>query len=686
MKFRILMEPSQNSLLSDATFPIFNQITPEQIKPAIDTLLAQNRTTLSTLLPTEKPSWDNLIAPLDEMGDKLVHAWSIVKHLKSVTHSEKLTDAYNACLPTVSDYFTELSQNTDLYEAYKTLITSPDFSRLSEPQQKAIQNQLRDFKLAGVHLIEKEKKQYAEMVKQLSKLENQFEDNLIKATDKWSYYTENASELEGIPELTLTRAKQLADKEGLSGWTLTLDFPTYYAVVTYAKNRSLREKMYTAYMTRASDQGPQAGQFDNSSIMNQILDLRHQLAKLLGFQNYAELSLATKMVKEPEDVFNFLENLVDRCQKRAKIEFDELKAFAKSEGVEDFAVWDAAYFSEKLKASRFSFNSEELRPYFPENTVIKGLFQVASRLFHIEIQEESPPHPWHPDVRFFSISQDGKNIGYFYLDIYARPNKRSGAWMDECRGRRKKLNHEIQNPIAYLVCNFNPPVDSKETLLSHDEVMTLFHEFGHGLQHLLTTIDVGEVSGIQGIAWDAVELPSQFMEHWCWDFETLQNLSSHKDTQEKLPKALYEKMLAGRHFQSGMQLLKQLEYSLFDFHLHHDNATNKEHFVQETINRIRQKIALMPIPPFNRFQHGFSHIFAGGYAAGYYSYLWAEVLACDAFSKFEENGIFDRDTGLLFRNTILALGGSKDPEEVFHAFRGREPSMDALLKYRGIST
>lgn len=678
------METPNNPLLQAQTFPPFDRITAEQVKPAIETLLNQSRAEFMALLPASDPSWDNFVVPLDEIGDKFTYAWSIVKHLKSVLHSDALTAAYNECLPAVSDYFTELSQNHDLYEAYKKLSQNPEFLTFTDAQKKAIENDLRDFKLAGVHLPEKEKQQYAELVKKLSELESQFEDNLIKATDSWSYHTTDEAELIGIPEYTLAKAKQMATKKGVSGFMLTLDFPTYYAVITYADNRQLREKIYTAYVTRASDQGPQAGQFDNTPEMNEILYLRHQLAKLLGFSSYAELSLATKMVKKPQEVLDFLGMLVKKCQAQANKEFDDLAAFAKSKGVDDFSAWDLPYFSEKLKGQNFSFNEEELRPYFPENAVLNGLFQIASRSFGIEIQEEAAPSLWHPDVRFFAISQNKKNIGYFYADLYARSNKRSGAWMDECQTRRKKMNHDIQLPIAYLICNFNSPSDGEQTLLNHSEVMTLFHEFGHGLQHLLTKVDVVSVSGIHGISWDAVELPSQFMEHWCWDWEAIQIISSHIKTKEKLPKALFEKMIAARHFQSGMQLLKQVEYSLFDFHLHQFYEENNSAFIQHTLDQLRQKLAIMPAPAFNRFQHSFSHIFSGGYAAGYYSYLWAEVLACDAFLKFEEEGLFNPEIGHLFRNTILALGGSQDAQDIFRAFRGREPSLSALLTYRGI--
>ena len=676
---------NDNPLLASAAFPLFDKILPDHIKPAIETTLKETQAALNTLLPTSNPSWDGLIEPLEAINDKLSHTWSIVKHLKSVSHSEALTKAYSECLPLVSDYFTDLSHNANLYEAYQKLSQAEAFAQFSEAQKKAIEHNLRDFKLAGVHLPEKEKQQYATLVKKLSELETQFEDNLIQATDHWFYYTENEQELSGIPQHTLIRARHLATEKGLPGWHLTLDFPTYYSVISYADNRQLREKFYTAYSTRASDQGPNAGEFDNTTAMNSILQLRHELAQLLGFANYAELSLATKIAKKPSEVLDFLAGLVEKCNGQAKQEMDELIAFAKTaSGIEDFSVWDTAYFSEKLKTQCFSFDEEAIRAYFPENTVLAGLFELASNLFGIKIQEEPVSNAWHSSVRLFSISSDEKIIGHFYLDLYARPNKRSGAWMDECQIRRKKVNGDIQTPIAYLVCNFNQPTNEKLSLLNHTEAMTLFHEFGHGLQHLLTTVDVADVSGIHGIAWDAVELPSQFMEHWCWDWETVQLISSHVETKEKLPKKLFENLLRSRNFQGGMQLLKQLEYSLFDFHLHYFYNANNPQFVQSTIDALRKKISLLPAPSFNRFQHSFSHIFSGGYAAGYYSYLWAEVLACDAFSKFEEHDHFSVDIGREFRDTVLALGGSKDADEVFYAFRGRKPSMEALLKYRGI--
>lgn len=681
-----MISMNANPLLANVNFPLFDQISPNHIKPAIETVLKENQTALTSLLPISNPSWDGLIRPLEEMNEKLSHAWSIVKHLKSVSHSDALTKAYSECLPLVSDYFTDLSHNTNLYEAYQALSESKAFSQFTDAQKKAIEHNLRDFKLAGVHLAEKEKEQYATLVKKLSELETQFEDNLIQATDHWFYYTENEAELSGIPEHTLTRARHLATEKNLTGWHLTLDFPTYYSVISFADNRQLREKFYTAYATRASDQGPNAGEFDNTLVMDGILQLRHELAQLLSFANYAELSLATKIAKKPTEVLDFLSDLVEKCTHQAKKELNDLVEFAKkSSAIEDFSVWDVAYFSEKLKTQCFSFDEEAIRAYFPENTVLKGLFELASHLFGIKIQEESIKHAWHPSIRLFSISSNETIIGHFYLDLYARPNKRSGAWMDECQMRRQKLNGEIQKPVAYLVCNFNQPANGKASLLNHSEVMTLFHEFGHGLQHLLTTVDVSDVSGIHGIAWDAVELPSQFMEHWCWDWKTIQLISSHVDTQEKLPSTLFDNLLRSRNFQAGMHLLKQLEYSLFDFHLHYFYEPNRSQFIQSTIDGLRKKISLLPVPSFNRFQHSFSHIFSGGYAAGYYSYLWAEVLACDAFSKFEE-GDFIPEIGHQFRDTILALGGSKDADEVFYDFRGRKPSMDALLKYRGIES
>jgi oligopeptidase A len=676
---------TKNPLLQTQMFPSFDQITPDHVKPAIEFLLNQNKSALSKLITVETPSWETLIAPMDEIEDHLTHAWSIVKHLKSVAHTDAITKVYSECLPIVSDYFTELSQNHALYEAYQKIADSKVFSTFTDAQKKVIENGLRDFKLSGVHLPDATKKLYALTVKTLSELENQFETNLLNATNAWSYYTEDPLELAGIPARTIGRAKQLAAEKKLTGWILTLDFPTYYAIITYADHRPLREKIYTAYVTRASDQGPQAGQFDNTQIINEILRLRYELAELVGFSNYAELSLATKMVKKPSEIFSFLENLIEHSQKQAKKEINALASFAKkSANIEDFSAWDVAYFSEKLKEENFLFNTEDLRPYFPENSVLEGLFTIASRLFNLTIEEEPLPSSWNPNVRFFSIASDQKKLGYFYLDLYARSNKRSGAWMDECQIRRKKLNDEIQLPVAYLVCNFNPPDSNGNSLLSHDEVMTIFHEFGHGLQHLLTTVDVAGVSGIRGIAWDAVELPSQLMEHWGWSEESLKLISRHFKTGKKLPKTLFKKMIKAKNFQSGMQLLKQIEYSLFDLQIHQAYDPENKNFVQDTLDNLRKKFSVIPTPIFNRFQNSFSHIFAGGYAAGYYSYLWAEILACDVFSKFEKEGLFNAETGGLFRNTVLALGGSKDAKEIFCEFRGREPSMDPLLKHRGI--
>lgn len=674
-----------NPLLSHALFPLFDAIKPEQIKPAVESLLQQNQTLIQSLLPATQPTWENLIAPLEEANDQFSHAWSMVKHLKSVIHSDDLTHVYSDCLPLVTDYFTQLSQNHELYQAYQQLAESAFFSDLTQAQKKAIEHALRDFKLSGVHLSDAKKKDYAAIVKRLSSLETQFEDNLIKATDQWCYTAKDEKEVSGIPEYVLEKAAQLAAEKGLIGWQLGLDFPTYYAVMCYADDRALRQKMYTAYVTRASDQGPCAAEFDNTPVMSAILAERYALAQTLGFANYAELSLATKMAKTTDEVLDFLNDLVDRGLDQAKQEVAELVEFAKeTAGVIDFSAWDTAYFSEKLKTYHFSFSEEEVRQYFNEPCVLNGLFTLANQLFGITITAEAILHAWHPSVRLFSVKLNETIIGYFYLDLYARLNKRSGAWMDECQVRRQTMNQTVQLPIAHIVCNFNQPTTEQPSLLSHDEVMTLFHEFGHSLQHLLTTVDVASVSGINGIAWDAVELPSQFMEHWCWHWDSVQLISSHYKTKASLPKTLFDKMTAARHFQAGMQLIKQLEYSLFDFHLHCFYDGKSTEFIQTTLNTLRKKLALLPIPSFNRFQHSFSHIFSGSYAAGYYSYLWAEVLACDAFAKFAENGYLNPKIGEQFRHTILALGGSQDAKDVFYAFRGRNPTIDALLQDRGI--
>jgi len=676
-----------NPLLENSTLPQFSKIRPEHIEPAIDQLLNEARATIARHLEAGGPySWQNLIEPIEEAEDRLNKAWSPVGHLNAVVNSEALRDAYNACLGKLSEYATEVGQNRDLYTAYKTIHDSREFAGLEAAQQKIITNALRDFHLSGVDLPVAQQTRYKEIRQQLSKLGSRYEENLLDATNAWHKLIVDSDELAGLPESALAQAKQAAEAEGKDGWLINLHFPSYLAVMTYADRRELRREHYEAFCTRASDQGPDAGKWDNSEIMEQILALRHEKAQILGFSNYAEYSLATKMAKSTHDVVRFLEDLADKSWRQARRDLAELKEFAAAEhGLHDLQAWDIGYYSEKMRQHFYQLSQEEVKAYFPVNRVLPGLFAIVEKLYGLQVTEISDFDTWHPDVRFYQIlDQQGELRGRFYLDLYARAKKRGGAWMDDCVGRKKTADG-VQNPVAYLVCNFTPPTGSEPALLTHDEVQTLLHEFGHGLHHMLTRIDYLGVSGISGVEWDAVELPSQFMENWGWEREAMPLLSGHYQTGELLPDVLFDKMLAAKNFQAGMQMVRQLEFSLFDFKIHQDYDPSRGGRIYPTLQQIRDQIAVVKVPEFNRFPHSFSHIFAGGYAAGYYSYKWAEVLSSDAFSLFEENGIFDRATGLSFLHNILEQGGSQEAMILFKNFRGREPNIDALLRHNGIA-
>ncbi len=676
-----------NPLLEMEGLPPFRHILPEHVEPAIDEVLAQNRSTLKRLLEQENPfSWDTLVQPLEEMDDWLGRIWSPVSHMNSVVNSEPLREAYNACLPKLADYSTEMGQNRQLYEAFKSIADSFGHSAMEPAQQRIIDNALRDFRLAGVDLAPEEQERYKEIQQQLSRLTSKFEENLLDATQAWIKQIDAEEQLAGLPESARAQARQAAEQRGLDGWVFTLEFPSYYAVMTYADDPELRREMYGAYVTRASDQGPHAGQWDNSEIMEQILALRHELAGLLGFSNYAERSLATKMAPSPDKVMAFLRDLAKRSLGLAQKELEQLEQFAREQaGIQELAAWDISYYSEKLRQHRYALSDEDLRPYFPETRVIPGLFETVRRLYGLEIRRLEGVETWHDDVRFYEIRDAGGALrGQFYLDLYARPKKRGGAWMDVCISRMRRADGTVQTPVAYLTCNLTPPVGSEPALFTHDEVITLFHEFGHGLHHMLTTVEYAGVSGISGVAWDAVELPSQFMENWCWQREALDLFATHYQTGERLPDELFDKMIAAKNFQSGMQMVRQLELSMFDFRLHLEYDPESGPRIQQILDEVRAEVAVLRPPVYNRFQHGFGHIFAGGYAAGYYSYKWAEVLSSDAFARFEENGIFDRKTGLEFLEAILEQGGARDPMELFREFRGREPEIDALLRHSGI--
>lgn len=677
-----------NPLLTMDSLPPFSQIKPEQVQPAVMQAIADCKQKISDVLAQRDPhTWDSLIAPLEEVNDRLSRIWSPVSHLNSVLNSEALREAHDACLPLLSEFQTYVGQHEGLYQAYLALSQSDDFPLLSGAQRKEIQNTLRDFRLSGIGLPAEAQQRYGEIQARLSELASRFSNNVLDATQGWHKLVADEAELAGLPDSVRAAARQMAELKGKEGWLFTLDIPSYLPVMMYADNRELRAEMYEAFTTRASDQGPNAGKWDNSAIMSELLTLRRELAQLLGFANYAELSLATKMADKTEQVVSFLTDLAAKSLPQGKAELEEIRAFAAEQHAQsELAAWDLAYYAEKLKQHKFSISDEQLRPYFPASKVVKGLFEVVKRVFGMKVRERLGIDTWHPDVRFYDIfDADDELRGSFYLDLYAREHKQGGAWMDVCLGRRYRQDGSLQKPVAYLTCNFNGPVDGKPALFTHNEVVTLFHEFGHGIHHMLTRIDVAGVAGINGVAWDAVELPSQFLENWCWESEALAFISGHYETGEPLPADLLEKMLTARNFQAAMQMLRQLEFALFDFRLHQEFDPANPAQLPALLDEVRSQVAVMTPPAFNRFQHSFSHIFAGGYAAGYYSYKWAEVLSADAFSRFEEEGIFNPATGQSFLKNILEKGGSKEPMELFRAFRGREPKVDALLRHSGIA-
>ena len=676
-----------NPLLNIETLPQFSSIKPEHVEPAIDQLLAENRDLMKKLLDANQEyTWENLIAPLDEAANRLERSWSPVRHLNSVMNSPELREAYNSCLPKLSEYHTEIGQNEGLYQAYLSIRDSAQFAELTVAQQKSIEDSIRGFQLSGVDLDTDKKEQYKKLQQELTQLHSKYEENLLDATNAWTKQFEQVEALKGLPESALAMAEEAAKQRDLEGWAITLEFPSYYSVVTYADDRALREEIYRAYVTRASDQGPHAGEWDNTRLMEEILMLRQQGARLLGFENYAEKSLATKMARDSQQVIDFLKDLATRSRPRAEEEFKELSAFAARElGIDQVQPWDVAYASEKLRQSEYDLAQEDLKPYFPVDKVIEGLFNLVERLFGMRIEEVKGIDTWHPDVQFFEIHDaDGNLRGQFYFDLYARQNKRGGAWMDECVNRMR-INTQIQVPVAYMTCNSSPPAGGKPALFTHDEVTTLFHEFGHGLQHMLTLVDYPDVSGINGIEWDAVELPSQFMENWCWEKEALDLFARHYETGEPMPQALYDKLVATRHFQAAMMMVRQIEFALFDMMIHVDEERVKQEGIQQVLDDVRQEVSVIIPPDWNRFQHGFTHVFAGGYAAGYYSYKWAEVLSADAFARFEEEGLFNAQVGRDFLHTVLELGGSQKAIDVYTEFRGREPSIDALLRHNGLA-
>jgi len=673
---------SHNPLLENQVLPPFSKIKPEHIVPALETVLADNRAAIAELSKIEQPTWNNFVAPLEALNTRLSKIWSPIAHLHSVANSDALREAYNACLPLHSAYFSELGQNKALCKAYKKLAASPEYTTLSAAQRKTIDNELRDFHLSGVDLPAEQQARVKDINARLSQLAAKFAENLLDATAKsWKKQITDEKQLAGLPDSTKNLMRQNAEKQGLEGWLLTLDMPCYLPVTQYADDRALREEIYTAFTTRAS-----YGEWDNSTIMSEILPLRKELAGILGFETYADFSLATKMADSPRQVLDFLQDLAARTKPVAQQEVEELKAFAAEHyGMTDLTLWDVPYYSEKLRHHQYKLSQEELRQYFPFPQVLNGLFQVLQHLYGLRIEKVTHGiDVWHKDVAFYAIYDEQNQLrGQFYLDPYMRSDKRGGAWMGHYTERTLHTDG-LQLPVAYINCNFAPPTQKQPSLLTHRDVQTLFHEFGHGLHHMLTQIDFPSVAGISGVPWDAVELPSQLMENWCWEREALDLFARHHETGEPLPEAMLEKMQAAKNFQAGLLMLRQLEFALFDFRLHLEDEPEKMD-IQAVLDKVRQDVAVILPPSFNRFQHSFQHIFSGGYAAGYYSYKWAEVLSADVFSKFEEHGIFDRNTGREFMQTVLEQGGSREPIDLFVEFRGREPKVDALLKHSGLT-
>jgi len=649
----------------------------------LDDLLARHLQQIDTLLnQTSSFTWDNLMRPLDELDDELERFWSPMSHLHAVVNSPELRTCYEACLPKLSAYESAIGQNQILYDAVNAI----DKSSLNAVQHKIVEDTLRDFRLSGVALSPKHKQQFEAISTRLSALSNQFENNILDAVHDFKLHITDSQRLQGLPEHALASARELAAEKGLSGWMLSLEHPCFLAVVTYADDRALRETMYQAYCTRASDQGPSAGKFDNTELMSEILALRFKLAQLLGFANYAELSLATKMAESTQQVNHFLNDLAQRAHDQASQEYQSLITFAREQyQVDDIKPWDIAYFSEKMQHALFHISQEMLRPYFPLDRVMQGLFTITNTLYGMTFETLHDVETWHPDVTCYVVRDETKHIrGYVYVDLFARPHKRGGAWMDSCQSRFKRADGSVQLPIATVTCNFAKATAKKSPTLSHDEVLTLFHEFGHCLHHILTQVDYISVSGIHGVEWDAVELPSQFFENWCWDEHALTLLTKHVESGESLPATLFNPLVAAKNFQSAMGMMRQLEFAIFDFRIHEDYVDDQPQFIARILAEVRKKTAVIPVVSYNRFQHGFSHIFAGGYAAGYYSYKWAEVLSSDAFARFEDEGVFNTATGRDFLHCILEVGGSQKAQTAFVNFRGRMATVDALLRHSGI--
>ena len=672
-----------NPLLDFSGLPRFAELKPDHVTPAVDQLLADGRSTIERVL-TAPARWESFVAPLEDANERIGRAWGQVGHLHAVLDSPELREVYNANLPKLTQYWTELGQNEALFQKYKALADSPDFPGLSAARRRIVENALRDFRLGGAELAPEKKARFAAIQEELARLGSKFSENLLDATKAFSIVIDE-KRTSGIPQDVLDAAREAAEKDGKPGWKFTLHAPSYMPVMQYADDRALRQTMYRENVTRASEFGKP--EWDNTPLMARIVELRREAAELLGYRNYGEVSLVPKMAESPDEVLAFLEDLARRAHPFGEKDVAELREFAGRElGLDPLESWDVAYASEKLRVKRYAFSEQEVKQYFPEEVAVQGLFRVAETLYGVRISPATAP-TWHEDVRFFEI-RDAANqrVGQFYMDLYARDTKRGGAWMDDAIARRRK-GATVQTPVAYLTCNFSRPLSSdsgnRPALFTHDEVLTLFHEFGHGLHHLLTRVEDLGVSGINGVEWDAVELPSQFMENFCWEWDVLRHMTRHVDTGEPLPRALYDKMVAAKNFQSGLAMLRQLEFAIFDMRLHTDFDPKKRSAL-ELLEEVRERVAVLRPPAYNRFPNSFSHIFAGGYAAGYYSYKWAEVLSADAYSFFEENGVLNPVAGQRFRDEILAVGGSRPAADSFRAFRGREPRVDALLRHNGM--
>ncbi len=685
------MNATPNPLLDFSDLPRFDTFAPAYVTPALDVLLTKAREVVQTLAaPAATISWENFVEPLENATEKLGRAWGVVSHLNAVMDTPELRATYNENQPKVTEFWTELGQNLALFDKYKALKANASYADLSATRKKIIDNAIRDFRLGGAELPAEKKERFAQIQEQQAALSTKFSENVLDATNDYELLITDAARLAGLPEDVQQAAQASAEKAGKSGYRFTLHFPSYFPILQYANDRALRETIYRANATKASELGAKP-EWDNTQNIIEILKLRDEEAKLLGYQNFAEVSLVPKMATAPQQVIQFLDDLAVRARPFAENDLAELKAFAKTElGIDKLEAWDFTYAAEKLREQRYAFSEQEVKLYFPEPKVVDGLFRLVQNMFGVAIKADAGP-VWHDDVKFYRIEKNGQLIGQFYLDLYARSGKRGGAWMDDARGR-KSIGVDIQTPVAYLTCNFTEPavIDGvrKPAYFTHDEVITLFHEFGHGLHHMLTAVDELGVSGISGVEWDAVELPSQFMENFCWEWEVLQHMTAHAESGAALPRALYDKMIAAKNFQSGLQMLRQVEFSLFDMHLHFDYDPNGTKSVADVLAEVRHRVAVVIPPPFNRFQNSFSHVFAGGYAAGYYSYKWAEVLSADAYGAFEEaQGDPNRlaETGLAFQREILAVGGSRSAMESFTAFRGREPSIDALLRHNGMT-